>query len=43
MAIHKKRRRMGRGSKSSHRMPRRRSSSVESGGRTSEMESGERT
>lgn len=43
MAAHRKRRRIGRGSKSSHRMSRRRSSSIESGGRTSDMETGERS
>jgi hypothetical protein len=42
MSTQKKRRKMGRGSKPSHRMPRKRRGSIESGGRTSEMESGER-
>jgi hypothetical protein len=43
MAMHKKRKGMGRGTRSSRRHSSRRRSSIESGGRTSGMEQGERS
>jgi hypothetical protein len=42
MAAHKKRKGMGRGAKSGRRMSSRRRSTIESGGRSSDMETGER-